>query len=200
MRESGPPLLAIFRTRLQGELLARVYLRPDDAPVSISDLARDVGHPISTVHREVTRLVEAGLLFQRKVGRTHLVLPPEDELVTRPLTDLLAVSFGPLPVLVGLLADVGGIREAYIYGSWAARYQGQPGPPPGDVDVLVIGNADRDELDEVARLAERQLRREVNIRRVDAKRWLDSADDPFLESVRERPLVTLTSTPQEDHP
>lgn len=190
-------MLAIFRTRLQGELLARIYLRPDAAPVSISDLARDLGQPTSTVHREVMRLVEAGLLFQRRVGRTQLVYPPEDELVTRPLTDLLAVTFGPLPVLAGLLADVDHIEEAYIYGSWAARYQGQPGPTPYDVDVLVVGDADRDELDAVALDAERQLRREVNIRRVDMQRWQDPGEDPFLKSVRERPLVPLTSTSPE---
>jgi DNA-binding transcriptional ArsR family regulator len=150
MRKSAPPFLAIFRTRLQGELLALLYLRPWDAAVSISDLARELGAPIPTVHREASRLVEAGLLVEIKAGRTRLVRAPEDDLVTRPLTELLAVTFGPLPVLTEFLSRMAGVSEAYIYGSWAARYLGEPGPTPVDIDVLVVGDADADELDEIA--------------------------------------------------
>jgi len=200
MRKSAPPLLAIFRTRLQGELLARVYLRADNGPLSISELARELDEPTSTVYREAARLVQAGLLTEQKVGRVRLLSIPADELVTRPLTDLLAVSFGPLPVLTGLLEDVADIDEAYLYGSWAARYRGEPGPTPNDVDVLVIGAADRDELDEAAESARRQLHREVNIRRVAPQRWQHSGDDPFLESVRQRPLVALTLAEGDEAP
>ena len=32
-----------------------------------------------------------------------------------------------------------GIERAVIYGSWARRYQGEAGPLPQDVDLLVIG-------------------------------------------------------------
>ena len=51
----------------------------------------------------------------------HVRLRPP---VSRPLTDLLAVTYGPLPVLNDLLAGVEGITQAFIYGSWAARYLG----------------------------------------------------------------------------
>jgi hypothetical protein len=150
MRKSAPPFLAIFRTRLQGELPALLYLRPWDAAGSLSDLARELGAPIPTVHREASRLVEAALLVEIKAGRTRLVRAPEDDLVTRPLTELLAVTFGALPVLTEFLSRMAGVGEAYIYGSWAARYQGEPGPTPVDSDVLVVGDADADELDEIA--------------------------------------------------
>ena len=54
------------------------------------------------------------------------------------------------------MADsVPGVAEAYVYGSWAARYRGQAGDVPRDVDVLVIGDADEDDLYEAARAAER---------------------------------------------
>jgi hypothetical protein len=62
---------------------------------------------------------------------------------------------------------------------------------PQDVDVLVIGDADDDDLYDVARGAERQLGREVNMRRVTRGAWEASAGDPFLDTVRSRPLVQL---------
>lgn len=196
MRKPPPPLMAIFRTQLQGRVLAQVYLRPE-AAVSISELARELDAPVATVHREVSRLIEAGLLAETKVGRTRLIERPGNDLVSRPLTDLLAVTFGPLPVLADLLRDVEGVDESYIYGSWAARYRGEPGPPPHDVDVLVVGDADRDALDEVAEQASKQLRREVSVRRVRPDRWDAPGDDPFLTHVKERPLVRLTGQSEE---
>ena len=34
------------------------------------------------------------------------------------------------------------MEEAYIFGSWARRYEGELGPPPADIDVLIVGDAD----------------------------------------------------------
>ncbi len=191
MRKSAPPLLAIFRTPLQGDVLARVYLSPSDARVSISDLARDLHRPIPSVHREVTRLVEAGLLTELRSGRNIMVGVPDDSLVTRPMTELLAVTFGPLPVLRDLVADTPGVEAAYIYGSWAARYVGEPGPTPVDVDVVLVGDLPMSAVDGIAEEAERRLRREVNIRRVSTDRWTDPAGNAFLTNIQQRPLVSL---------
>lgn len=84
------------------------------------------------------------------------------------------------------------MEHAYIYGSWAARYLGEPGPVPRDVNVLVIGVADEDTLYDIAREAEHRLDREVNVSAVSPQYW--EAPDPadsFLRHVQERPLVEL---------
>lgn len=52
------------------------------------------------------------------------------------------------------LEGVRGIEKAYLFGSWAARYAGEAGRPPADLDVLVIGSLNRDELDDAAQRAE----------------------------------------------
>jgi hypothetical protein len=83
-----------------------------------------------------TRLVGAGLPTDRRVGNVRLLRAATDTPLSRPLTDLLAVTYGPLPVLTDALAAVPGVERAFIYGSWAARYRGEPGPVPDDVDVL----------------------------------------------------------------
>lgn len=35
-----------------------------------------------------------------------------------------------------------GIESAYIYGSWARRYAGEPGGQPQDIDVTVLTAAE----------------------------------------------------------
>jgi hypothetical protein len=174
-----------------GDLLAVLYLHPE-AEYSLTEAATAIGASLNAVHYEAGKLSESGLISTRKRGNLRLVRAVTDSLLTRPLTDLLAVTYGPLPVLTDLLADVEGIDEAYIYGSWAARYRGEPGPAPADVDVLVIGTADPDDLDEVAGQAQQALHRPVSIRRVRPETWnVANPADPFLRSVKTRPLVSI---------
>ncbi|HEY5181008.1 MAG TPA: hypothetical protein VIJ07_14755 [Dermatophilaceae bacterium] len=126
------------------------------------------------------------------MGNTRLLRAATGTLLTRPLTDLLAATYGPLPVLTDALRSVPGVQRGFIYGSWAARYFGEIGPVPVDVDVLVIGTADLDDLEEAARHCEPVLGREVNIRRIRPDVWDGAgASDPFLTSVRSKPLVAL---------
>lgn len=135
---------------------------------------------------------------ERRHGNLRLIRADTDTIIAKPLTDLLIVTFGPAAVLPPLLRPISGIDEAYIYGSWAARHANQPGPPPQDVDVLIVGSADEDELYDAARTAERILGREVNITRLSSASWISNTPDPFMASLRGRPLHPLIQ--EEDRP
>jgi hypothetical protein len=184
-------LLPLLRSRVQGDLLALLYLHPN-RDYSLTEAAALIGASVKTVHTEASRLIAAGFIRDSRRGNVRLLRAVTDTPVSRPLTDVLAVTYGPLPVLNDLLADVDGITQAFIYGSWAARYLGEPGSVPGDVDVLVVGTADPDDLDEIERAAQSRLGRPVDIRRIRPAAWTSpDPADPFLASVRERPLVEL---------
>ncbi|GLW25070.1 ArsR family transcriptional regulator [Microbispora amethystogenes] len=189
MREPPPPLLPLLRSAAVGELLAWLFLHPENE-YSTTDLAQRTGVSQSTVSREMDRFAAAGLTSERRHGNLRLIRANTETIVARPLIDLLAVTFGPAAVLPPLLEDVTGIDEAYIYGSWAARYAGRAGPPPRDVDVLVIGTADLDDLYEAARTAEHVLGREVNISRISTDAWADHSD-PFVAALKDNPLFQL---------
>lgn len=191
MRTAPPVLLPLLRSQVQGDVLAATYLSPE-AEFSVTELARRAGVSVKAAAHEVARLVEGGLLADRRAGNLRLVRRGPETPLTRPLTDLLAVTYGAVPVLSDALSGVPGVEAAYVYGSWAARYKGEAGPMPGDVDVLVVGTADLDVLDEIAREAGRRLGREVAIHRVSPGNWATPpANDAFLASVRTRPLVEL---------
>lgn len=191
MRTPAPPLLPLLRSQAQGELLALLYLHPD-REYSLTEAAGLIGVSVKTVHAEASRLVSAGFVADSRRGNVRLLRAVTGTPVSRPLTDLLAVTYGPLPVLAGLLDGQPGVCAAFIYGSWAARYCGEPGPVPGDVDLLVVGTADRDDLDDVARAAQERLGRRVDVRRIAPAAWAQAEPgSAFLASVRQRPLVEL---------
>jgi predicted nucleotidyltransferase len=180
--------MPIFRSRHQADLLTWLLLHPDQE-FSVTDLASRVGVPVTTLHREMQRLVEAGLLRDRTIGRSRMVRANPDNPATAPLTELLGVSFGPRAV-IGEEFDVRGVEQVLIFGSWAERYRGTPGEPPGDVDVLVIGAPKRAEVYDAADRAQARLGRQVNPVVRSAAQWA-SAGDSLVEQVRSSPTVTV---------
>ena len=98
MRSPAPALLPIFRSRLQADILAALLLNPDDE-YSLTELAQRFHAPLSTVHGEVKRLTDAGLLRRREVGRSALVRANPDNRLVKPLAELLLLSWGPLQVV-----------------------------------------------------------------------------------------------------
>lgn len=189
MRVAAPPLLPIFRSRLQGELLALVLADPA-RQWTIDELTDRTGEPYQTVATEVRRLQEADLLRATTIGRTKLLSANEANPYLRPLSQLATMAFGP-PIVIGEeFASVDGIEVVYVYGSWAARYHGEPGPAPNDIDLLVIGRPDRDDVYDAARRAQQRLGREVNVTQRTRKQW-DTATDGFSEQVRSSPMVEV---------
>jgi predicted nucleotidyltransferase len=189
MRAAAPPLLPIFRSQLQGELLALVLADPA-RQWTIDELTERTGEPYQTVATEVRRLQEAELLNATTIGRTKLLSANAANPYLRPLSQLATMAFGPPLVIGEEFASVDDIETIYIYGSWAARYNGEPGPTPNDIDVLVLGRPDRDEVYEAAGLAQQRLGREVNVTQRTRKQW-DTATDGFGEQVRSSPMVEV---------
>ena len=188
MQAKPPDLLPLLRSRLQAELLTLILLSPG-REWSLTELADRAGASLATAQREVTRAQQAGIVTSRRQGNTRLVVAAPSPL-TEPLTELLLRSFGPRHVVAEELSPLAGIETAYIFGSWASRYTGQPGPAPADIDVLVVGVPDRDDLDEAAQRASTRLAREVNIIVRSPSWWLDG-DDGFRTEIANRPLIPI---------
>ena len=193
-RQPTPALLPILRSQQQGEILA-LLLGDPDLELSLTEIAARTGTPHPSVHREIERAERAGLVVSRKLGNTRLVRANTGSPYYSGLAEVLTRAFGVPAVLAAALQPVNGIAAAYIYGSWAARHEGQAGQRPvGDIDVLILGEPDRDQLYAVLSDAEDRLGRPVQatIRGAD---WLDTGSGGFHDTVTSRPLIRLTLEP-----
>jgi hypothetical protein len=111
---------------------------------------------------------------------------------------LLLVTFGPQIVVAEEFGDLARVNHILVYGSWAARYQGAPGGPPSDVDVLVVGTPARAAVYAAAERAEARLGLSVNPAVRSLSRW-ENNDDPLVQSVRSNPVVNVDlGTPDDD--
>jgi DNA-binding transcriptional ArsR family regulator len=189
MKTSAPPLLPIFRSDGQARLLARLYLRPERT-TTLSALADELDLSHTTVSREADKLVRAGLIHSDRIGNQRHLRRNEDSVFFPALRDLLHRAFGPVPELERKLREVNGIEHAFIFGSWAARFLGEPGEAPNDLDVLTVGSPRRSVLAQIGRDLERQLGCEVNLTIVPTKEW-EAKTSGFLRSVARGPLIEL---------
>ena len=189
MRSAAPALLPVFRSKLQADILAALLLNPE-REYSLTDLARRLDAPLSTVHYEVKRLTEARLLRRRSAGRSTMVQANSGNRLVEPLAELLFLSWGPMQVVADEFAEVDGAEQVLIFGSWAARYLQWPGPPPHDLDVLVVGRPTRESVYDAADRAQQRLGMPVNpvIRTGDAWR---NAIDPLVQQIQSGPFVTI---------
>jgi hypothetical protein len=181
-------LAPVLRSETQARLLAALLLRPD-REASIADLARETGADPGNLHSEVERLVRAGILVDRRVGRTRL-LHTSDSPLNRPLADLLLLGYGPKVALEEALQDAKGIEHVFIGGSWAARYLGENGPFPRDIDVIVVGAPDRDDVTEIVVDALTAMGHDAQVIFRSPSAWRD-ARDAFTRTAKAGPLVDV---------
>jgi DNA-binding transcriptional ArsR family regulator len=189
-KSPSPPLLPIFRSRQQVDLLA-LLLGDPQLELSLTDLADRLGTPYPSVHREIDRAEAAGLVTSRKVGNTRLVRANTNSPYFDGLSHVLTRAFGVPAVLAAVLRAVDGVAAAFVYGSWAARYLESEGRRPvEDIDLLVLGNPDRDQLYAAVEAVEPRLGRTVQITVRDAD-WLTNGDGSFHDTVLSRPMVPI---------
>jgi predicted nucleotidyltransferase len=188
MRTKPPEVLPIFRSDLQARLLAALLLDASE-PLTAQDLLGRLGATSTTLHRELGRLEQAGLIEHDRVGRTRRYRAAVDSPLHEPLRELLQRTLGVEPLLRRALGEVDGVAAAAIFGSWAAGEADES----SDIDLLVVGEMDRDDLLSSVRDVETQAHREIDVTAYRADEFARRRDDGsgFLRTVLRGPLIEL---------
>lgn len=190
MNRSTPAIAPLFRSEQQLRILAVLFTDAEEE-LTIGALAERANVAQATASRETARLAEHGLVATRAIGRNTLVKANWQLPWAKELRALLMQTVGPLGQIANALGDVAGVEEAFVFGSWAAQYTGEPGLPPRDIDVLVIGDATLRDVRRACTKAERELRVEVNPVVVDRSRWTARKPEPFVTQIQRQPLVPI---------
>lgn len=190
VRTAAPTPLPLFRSDGQARLLTHIYLSYGRPATPLAEIARELELDPGGIAREATRLENAGLITSTRVGRQRHLSANTDSPYYGPLRELLARAYGPPRMIGDALRDVGDVEKALIYGSWAARYLGEPGPPPNDIDVLVVGSPDRRTLARTSRELTDELGLEVDPHVVSAADY-EAGATGFIRAVEQGPTVEI---------
>ncbi len=188
MRTAAPAYLPLFRSELQLRLLGLLLLAPTRTWTA-DQLAHTLEAPAASVHRELHRALDAGLVERDASQRPHRYEGSVDSPLHDALRELLARTVGLEEELRHLLDQDAGVEAAVIHGSWAAgRIR-----PDSDLDVLVVGDADLSALRRAALKVGRRAGRQVDITllRPDEFRSGVKQENGFLAKIVDGPTKPL---------
>jgi predicted nucleotidyltransferase len=156
MRNSSV-LPALFPKVRQG-VLAATLTQPDKWWY-LSELADRLHTSPSSLQRELSSLVESGILAHRREGTRAYFKAETRSPVFRELQQLFEKTAGLIPIVEQILEPFGDrVQLAFVYGSVARNRE----HAMSDVDLMVIGDAGLADLSPALRKAEQRLGREVN--------------------------------------
>ncbi len=147
-------MFSAYRRQVLGLLL----LRPNDN-LHVREIARLTGVPPGSLHRELRRLAESGLLLRESAGNQvhyranrHCPIYPELAEIFRKtagLADVLREALAPMSEL---------IRSAFLFGSIARQAESSD----SDVDLFVIGKVSFTDIVTAVSPLQEPLGREIN--------------------------------------
>jgi predicted nucleotidyltransferase/DNA-binding HxlR family transcriptional regulator len=174
-------LFGAYRQRALGVLL----LNPD-TDYHVRELARLTGTSAGSLHRELSRLAEAGLLLRREQGNQVRYQANRDCPVFSELASMLRKTTG-LPSLIAEALAPLPIETALIFGSIARGEE----TPHSDIDLLLIGEVGFADAVRALHPLQSSLNREINpvVYRADEFAQKLQAGDRFASEILAKPKL-----------
>lgn len=169
----------LITSKVRARILMRLFLNPDQNAY-LRELAKEFDVSPSQIKEELDNLSEVGLLSKEKGGRqinysanTRHSLFPE-------LHSMVKKAMGMDRILDSIVRRLGNLEQAFVMDDYAE------GKDSGLIDLVLIGEIDRDNLDDLVAKTERYIQRKI--------RTLVMTENDFSNSegiFRNRPMLVL---------
>lgn len=126
--------------------------------VHLRAIAKAVGTSAGTTERELERLEGARLIEQQREGNQVYFSVRRHSEILESFSDIVRKTIGVPSTVRRSLAGLAGVERAMIFGSYARGTD----KPDSDIDLLIVGNPDRDELTDRLERAGHEVGRPVN--------------------------------------
>ena len=183
------PLARLLFTDYRRRVLGLLLLHPE-RKYHVREIARLTGTVPGTLHKELTRLAEAGILVKEPVGNQVQYAANRDCPIFEELASILRKTSGIADVLAEALAPLAErIDTAFVFGSVASGKE----TTGSDVDVLVIGDVTFAEVVKALDPAQEILGREINPKVYDRREWkqMQKRKDAFVKDIMTKPRLQV---------
>lgn len=178
----------LFTSKTRVKLLTLFILNPG-RELHIREIMRLVQENMNAVRRELINLEETGLLKSSRKGNMKQYILNKEMPLYEELASMVLKTEGVAKILSEHLNELGSIRTAFIYGSFArnnARLS-------SDIDVFIIGTINEKTLISAFHDLEKQLSRDINYVLLTPEEFAlrKQKKDPFVTNVLKEPRVML---------
>ena len=150
-------MFRITKSKLREDLLVLYFTNPSKK-YYLRELERLLNFSVGNIRRELIKLESAGLFLSENKGNLLYYYLNQSYPLFDELKSIIFKTSGVPKMLQNILKKINGISQAFIYGSFAKGEEKED----SDIDLLIIGKVDEDELIEEINKLERKLQREIN--------------------------------------
>ena len=177
----------LFTSTTRVNMLEEFLLNPGNE-YHIRELARIVEATPIYVQKELKNLESLGLLDSRKKGNMILYKLRAKSPIAEDLKRIFLKTESIGQAIMKDL-DIKKIKFAFIFGSFAKGIE----TPTSDVDVLMIGNVNEDDVLRSISKTERRIGREINFILWTEKEFLEKAEKkiPLIKEISKTPVIMI---------
>ncbi len=184
--QNNDAALALFG-KVRRCLLSLLFLNPGRT-YHFREIRDIIGSGSGAVHRELANLVEAGLVTLKKQANQHRYRVNRESPVFQELHSFFKKTTG-LPHQIGKALEKlkTEIRLAFIFGSYASgEFR-----PESDVDLMVIGDVEFQDLISAIHGIQEKTGREINPVVYSKGSFSDRLDSGFIKGIMKSPKLYL---------
>lgn len=180
-------LAELLFTEYRRKVLGLLLLHPDEA-YHVREIARLTGTVAGTLHKELSKLADAGILLKQTSGNQVLYQANRDGLIFEELSSILRKTSGIVDVLADALAPLANkIKSAFVFGSLASG----KATSASDIDLMIIGDVGFADVVKATYNVQSVLAREINPKVYNEKEWktMVKNKDAFIKEVLAKPKL-----------
>lgn len=174
------------------KVLALLLLHPDER-YHQREIARLTDTISGTLSRELSKMVEAGVLLKESVGNQMQYRANQDCAIFTELVSILRKTDGlPETIAQALLPFSDRIKAAFIFGSTASG----KATADSDIDLMVIGDVTFSELVTALYSLQEKLGREINPKQYAEQEWFQLLTEQggFVRDLLAKPKLFVTGS------
>ena len=176
-------------TKNRAELLKLFFTNPDRA-FYMQEIGRILDKKPGIFQRTLNNLVLEGILESEYRANARYFKVNKNYPLYKELKSIIFKTIGIKGSIKEILEEIKGVRFAFIYGSYAKAKENYI----SDIDLVIIGNPDEDELIKRLDKVEGKLQREINYKLYSLKAFKKEVaeKEPFiLEILRDKKIMLI---------
>jgi predicted transcriptional regulator len=147
-------LSGLITSKTRIKILMRLFLNPD-RQAYLRELSDEFNASPSQVREELRQLNDAGFLESHKNGRQILYQANQKHALFKELQSMVQKALGMDRILDSILERLGNLEKAYLIDDYAE------GKDTGIIDLVLVGNIDRENLADLVAKTERYIDRKI---------------------------------------
>jgi len=181
-------LQELFTSKTRVKILT-LFLSNPETRFYIREIARKTDENFNAVRRELQRLERIGLLESQTEGNMKYHLVNKKMPIYEELKSIFLKTEGVGKVIGENLAQLGKIKAAFIYGSFAKGEE----TLSSDIDMMIVGDVNEKKLIPLIRELEEKFSREINYVLFTSKEFQSKIKlkDPFITNVLKEEKIML---------